>query len=224
MYRARKFGARGVTIVALMLVTTLPTTLLAQGPRRTGGPSLGAMEIKLTKDSVERMLAALPEITQQTSAHQAQFMGSLTGSAPAGGMPQLKPDDLKKLRAIFEKHGFTMEEFAMQVSALLATYLILSPEAFQRQLPNEEKPEVRAILTDPNIPQAQKDGIRKQIAFARENQEKIREQLRPLATPENQAVVKPLLPQVEKAFLQAEQEARKAMESSRTSPHRADNK
>jgi hypothetical protein len=184
---------------------------------------LAPMEVNLSRESVERMLKALPEIAKKASAHQAQFMGSLTGSAGPGG-PQLKPEEIDALRAIFEKHGFTMEEFALQVSALLATYLILSPEAFERHLPSEDKPEIRAILTDPNLPPAQKEAIRKQIAAARANKDKIRDQLKPLASAENQAVVKPLLGQVAKAFDQAEAEARKAMEQPKAGPRRAKSK
>jgi hypothetical protein len=216
---------RSLLAPTLTVCLLLPVTAGAQAPRGSafdrGVPSL---QIALTRDSVERILAALPEITSKTSAHQAQFMGNLTGGLGPGGAPQLTPEEINELRAIFTRHGFTMEEFAMQVSALLATYLILSPEAFEKQLPSEDKPEVQAILNDPSISAEKKKSVRSRIAFARENKDKIREQLAALASPENQKVVKPLLPKVKQAFEAAEEVARKAMQGNEAGPRRAKTK
>jgi len=102
--------------------------------------------------------------------------------------------------------------YFLRLSALLATYLILAPEAFERQLPSEDKPEIAAILNDPGVPQEQKDAMRKQIRFARQNRGKIRDQLAQLASDNNKKVVAPLLPKIRKAFEAAEAEAREALE------------
>ncbi len=211
-------SARWLPFLACFL---LPGLVWAQGPRRSGFDSgMPPFQIKLTKDSVTRLIAALPEVTRTASKHQSQFMSGLTGGAGPAGAPRLTAEEMDALRAIFAKHGFSMEEFAMQVSALLATYLILSPDAFDKQLPSEEKPEIRAILTDPNIPQEQKDTIRKQIQFARANKEQIRAQLQSLATAENKAVVKPMLAQVRKAFDAAQAAARESMRAKQPGPKR----
>jgi len=221
MFRRTIVAALLPLLGCLLLLLSVPSHGYAQGPRKSQFGSMPPIEIKLTADSVARLLKALPEITKKTSAHQGQFMGNLTGGAGPGGAPQLTPQEVAELRAIFTRYGFSMEEFAMQVSALLATYLTLSPEALDRQLPNENKPEVRALLTDPSIPQEQKDAIRSQIRFAHANKAKIREQLSQLATPANQKVVKPFLPKVRKAFDLAEAEARKAMQQKKPGPRRA---
>lgn len=207
----------------VLLCSCLPGLVWAQGPgprRSKLDSAMPAIQIELTADSVTRIITALPEVTKAASKHQAQFMSGLTGGAGPAGVPPLTPEETEALRAIFTKHGFTMEEFALQVYTLLATYLILSPEAFEKQLPNENKPEIRAVLTDPNIPQEQKDNIRKQIQFAQANKDKIRAQLDQLATEENKAVVRPVLPAVRKAIEAAEAEARNPKKSPNPGPRR----
>ncbi len=213
---------RSLRFLTLSLCLVLPAIVWAQGPRRSKfDAGVSPIQIELTTDTVTRIISALPEVTKAAAKHQSQFMSGLTGGAGTTGQPRLTPEETAALRAIFAKHGFAMEEFAMQVSALLATYLVLSPEAFEKQLPSEDKPEIRAILTDPAVPQEQKETIRKQIQFARANKDKIRSQLAQLASDENKAVVRPLLASVRKAFDTAQAEAKKAMGPSRPGPRRS---
>ena len=222
MVRFQAQLVRRTVAAAACVLLLAPAAASAQGPRKSAfDQGLPPLDIQLTRDGVRRILEALPEITAHAAAQQSQFMGGLTG-APGGAPPQLDPAQAKKLQAIFAKHGFSMEEFALQVSALVATYLILSPDAFQRYLPSEDKPEIRAILTDPNIPAAQKDAVRQQIRAARANQGQIREQLEALASAKNKRVVEPMLAEVKKAFDQVEAIARK--ESVAPGPRRANSK
>jgi len=204
-----------LTILAAALFA-VPNLAVAQGiggPRRGGG--LPPIQIKLTKDSVQRLLVAIPEITKHTSKQQAKMFQSM-GNPMA--MPELPPEEIQKLHTIFVKHGFTIEEFAMQVSALVATYLALSPDALDKQLPSKDKPEIQAILTNPKIPEAQKDALRAQIAFAQQNKGKIRKQLTALASEHNKKVVRPMLSRVQTVFEQAAKEARKAMSKAALNP------
>ncbi len=207
--------------LACLLGLLIAAPIHAQGPRESQFGGMPPIEVRLTTDSVGRLLQAMPEVTKKASALQAQFMGNFAGGVGPQEAPQMTPAEIAELHAIFTRHGFTMEEFAMQASALLATYFTLSPEALDRQLPNENKPEVRALLTDPSIPKEQKDAIRAQIRFAHNNKDKIREQLAQLATPANQKVVKPLLPKVRKAFDLVQAEGRKAMQRKKSGPRRA---
>jgi hypothetical protein len=80
---------------ALVLTACLCAPGLAFG--QMGGPSMmPQMQIRLTTDTVQRILKALPELTQATSEHQSQFMGSLTGGG--SGPPQMSEDEINKLR------------------------------------------------------------------------------------------------------------------------------
>ena len=207
--------SRLVAVSFVCLCVCVATQAAAQG--RGMPPGMPPAEVKLTKDAVKRLLKALPEVTREASARQAQQLG---GASPGARPPQISPQEMQKMQAIFKKHGFTMEDFAMQVSALVATYLALNPEAFDKQLPNENKPEIKALLSSPDIPKEQKDAIRQQIAYAQQNKEAIRAQMTSLASDANKKVVKPFLAQVKKVFEAAEEEARKAATAPMTGPRK----
>src|SRR5690606_37998059 len=106
--------------------------------------------------------------------------------------------------AMLAKEGLTMMDFAMQMATLVSTYLALSPEAFEEQIPSEHNPEMKKVLQDPNVPREQKDALREQIRYAQENKEELRSQLTQLATEENKRVVRPYLDRVKKVLDEAQ--------------------
>ena len=61
----------------------------------------------------------------------------------------MSPEQLEALNTIYKKYGFTMEEFVMQISALMATYFILDPQAFERVLPSKDNVVIQAMLQIP---------------------------------------------------------------------------
>jgi len=192
--------------VLFLVPCVLPASAVAQGFR---GSKLAPVQIELTRDSIERLLKALPEIGERTAGHQSQFLARLGGGGGGGAPPQMNAKEMKALNAVFTKHGFRMDEFVMQVSALLATFFVLDPDAFEARLPNEDKPEIKAIFQNPNIPQIQKDALRKQIAFAQANKDMLRKQWEQMTSIENKNVVKPMMKEIKAAFEKLESLSKK---------------
>jgi hypothetical protein len=155
---------------------------------------------------VERLIKVMPELAKESG--QLTSDPSKTMRPGMGG--QLPIDDLHKVEGMLKKHGYTFTEFLTQLTALVSTYLALEPEAFDKQLPSEKSPEVQRILNNPDVPQKDKDELKKQIAEAHKNKELIRTQVTAFATEDNKRVVRPLLARVRRALQQAEMAAIKA--------------
>ena len=181
---------RSTALSLLALTLLVPAISSAQG-------TLPSMEVKLTKDSVNRLLVAIPEVAAAASGGQANMLA-------LGGNSSMGEEDLGKIQKIVKKHGFALEDFAVQVTALLHTYFTLSPKAFEEFLPSESKPAVKKILDDPKVSQADKDSLKASIAAARENKDEMRKAFAALATADNKKVVKPVMSRVHAALSKAE--------------------
>jgi hypothetical protein len=152
----------------------------------------------LTKQDVEKLVVAIPEI--------AKAGGELSSATSMGpdGPAQPSPEDAKKIEAMLAKYGFSFSDFFVKMTVLMSTYMALRPDEFDRQMPSEKSPEVQKMLADPTISDADKAAVKKQIADIQANKEALRMQLTNLATDENKAIVKPMLAKVQKALEVAE--------------------
>ena len=131
-------------LIALALVIQLGQT---PGPQHSAPGTLTPPPVtQLTRESVRRLIKVLPAIAKESAQYQSRFMGSF---GPAGTVPNMSNDELERLNKVFQKHGFEFEEFVMQVSALMATYIVVDPVAFDNLLPREDSPEIKRILEDP---------------------------------------------------------------------------
>ncbi len=205
------------SITALLLATA---GAHAQSPRRPPPPGMGTWSAPgfapkaptLTRADVEKLIVVIPELARESGKLKGigSGMGPM-GPLGGGGLQQQVPiEDIERVEKLLNKHGLTFPEFFMQLTTLLSTYLALKPDEFEKQLPNEETPEIKAILDDPKVLEKQKQAIRQQLQATQANKEVIRTQLMQLATNENKKVVRPLLAQVERALKMAEEESRKA--------------
>jgi hypothetical protein len=192
-------------VLALTVVAGASVALAQVAPLAPQLPGPGGMppKVTLTKDSVERLLKAIPEVTQEGAAQHQKMMKSMESGAPA----QPNPEDMKRMQALFSKHGFSMEDFAVQMSTLIATYMTLDPAALDTQIPNESSPEVKQALADPTLTAEQKTMIKERLAEAQKGKEGLRAQFAQIATDDNKAAVKPYMAQIKKVLAAAESEA-----------------
>lgn len=174
------------------------------------GQPAAAAPLTLKKERIERLLKMIPELARATAQYQGQFLSSLAAPGGAGTLPQISNPEMERLQKIYAKHGFTLEEFIMELSVLVATYFALDKEAFAAMLPSEDKPEIKAMLSNPEITPAQKEQIRAQIKQARLKQGELRKYLEAQTTPANMAVLKPMLPKVRGVFREVEKLTRAA--------------
>ena len=113
-------------------------------------------------------------------------------------------EQLEALNTIYKKYGFTMEEFVMQLSALMATYFILDPQAFERVLPSKDNVVIQAMLQDPKTTAKERERVLAQIEYVQKNKHLFRAQFESTTNEANKKVVRGMLGAVRKAFLAAE--------------------
>ena len=92
----------------------------------------------------------------------------------------------------------------MQVSALMATYFILDPEAFERVLPSKDNLVIQAMLKDPKTTEKERERVLAQIEYVQKNKQLFRAQFESTTNEANKKIVKSLLSSVRKAFKIAE--------------------
>ena len=178
--------------------------MFAKGPGTGFGKPAAVAPLTLKKERVERLLKMIPELARATAQYQGQFLSSLAAPGGAGTLPEISNPEMERLQKIYVKHGFTLEEFIMELSVLVATYFALDKEAFAAMLPSEDKPEIKAMLNNPQVSAAQKEQMRAQIKQARLNQGELRKYLEAQTTPANMAVLKPMLPSIRGVFSEVE--------------------
>lgn len=202
--------------LGLWVVLSLVGSPLAVSAQGFGQPLTPAV-VTLKKARVRSLLKMIPELAKETAQYQGQFLSSMA-TAGDGALPAISDKDLEKLQKIYTKHGFTMEEFISELSVLLATFFALDQQAFEGMLPHEDKPEFKAILSDPAVPQANKDALRAQIKNARKNQGELQKYLASQTNEANKALLKPLLSEVRRVFKQVEEYNRGAKPKKKSVP------
>ena len=183
--------------ISLSLLVQLSTLAHATN---SGFGDLSPAIVHLSEKNINRLILVIPELAQNTSGQQLQLMTSMAGPT----QPSMSDSDLEALNAIYSKHGFTLEEFAMQISALMATYFVVDPTAFETLMPSAQNPLVKLNLADPAVSPKQKEALRKQIAYVAENKGLFIEQFRSTTDEENQRLVRKMLPQIKKALKRAQ--------------------
>lgn len=188
----------------IFIALTISAQLLAQPVLADSGGfgDLAPPVTELRTENVLRLLKLLPEVAKATVGQPYQLMGTM-GQA-GSTQPQMSPEQLDLLNSIYQKHDFTMEEFVMQISALMATYFILDPKAFEHVLPSKENPLLKRVLDDPKTSAAQREQVLAQIEYVQQNKHLFRAQFESTTNEANKKVVKKLLPAVRKAFKAAE--------------------
>ena len=149
-------------------------------------------QVEFTKEKVKRLLDVMPKVAQESAALQkssAQLMLKDPTQAEA---------QMKKIKAMFQKYGYSFEEFSAQMSALMATYWILNPKAYAQELSVENNPVYKKTLNDPNVPEEQKKMMRTQFKMLQENQGAFLQQLNAMVSENNKLVVKPFVAKIEK--------------------------
>lgn len=185
--------------IALAISIQLLSQPLLAGPGGFGELTPPITELSTT--SVKRLIKVIPEVAKETVGQKYQFIGM---SSASSGQPQMSPKQLEALNAIYLKHGFTMEEFVMQISALMATYFILDPDAFERVLPSKTNLVIQAMLEDPKTTEKERQRVLAQIEYVQKNKHLFRAQFESTTNEANKKVVRRLLPAVRKAFKAAE--------------------
>jgi hypothetical protein len=191
----------------LAIATSVFAAQPAGPPAMTPAPMTSPMAqpVTLTRADVENLLELMPLVGKES----ARMSGS--PMAPPGQMSPAQQQEMHKIEALLGKKGMSLVEFATKVGALVATYMVLDPQAFEEQMPREDSPEVARVLSDPSVPEEQKTAIRAQIKMAQENKEAIRAQMTSMASEENKKVVRPFLAKVKATLAAVRAEARKAM-------------
>ena len=186
--------------IALTVSIQLLSLPLLAGPGGFG--ELTPPVTELSAASVKRLIQVIPEVAKETVGQQYQFMGNMASTS--SGQPQMSPEQLEALNTIYKKYGFTMEEFVMQISALMATYFILDPQAFERVLPSKDNVVIQAMLQDPKTTAKERERVLAQIEYVQKNKHLFRAQFESTTNEANKKVVRGMLGAVRKAFLAAE--------------------
>ena len=200
--------------IALQLFISLALVVQLSALAHAANSAFGDLKpaiTQLSSDSITRLLAVIPELAEKTSSQQLQLMGSVAGPAPTS----MSDADLEVLNAVYSKHGFTLEEFAMQISALMATYFVVNPNAFESMMPSETNPLVKLTLEDPAVPASQKEALRKQIDYIKQNKALFMEQFASTTDSANRKLVKSMLPRIQKALNRAQKVAIQAAKKSK---------
>ncbi len=201
-------------IVAVFLFANSTSSHAQRLPQRSSQPGMQGprgqmppMNIKLTDASVKKLLVVLPALSAVRLKHRKSNdpSGGMMGGMPGGSA--INKEEFKAVSRLLKKHDMRMDEFGMQVSALMATYMIMDPKAADAMLPTLEKPQIKKMLADPKVPQEQKDALRMQITMLQKNKGMMLQQFAQLATPENRAVVSRHLPAVRKLFAEMEKDS-----------------
>ncbi|MEE2959383.1 MAG: hypothetical protein VYA34_01470 [Myxococcota bacterium] len=170
------------------------------------GEALTPPVTALKRESVEKLLILIPKLAEATAGKHHQLMGNFAGGTPDQSMSH---DEMERLNRIYVQHGFSMEEFVMQISALMATYFVLEPTAFESMLLSPEHSEIKLKLADPNFPASEKRALLKQIEYVQKNKHLFLEQFEKSTNAANKKLVKSLLPKIRAAFEKAQKSAKK---------------
>ena len=192
--------------IALQLFISLTLAAQLSTPAHATNSGFGDLKpaiVQLSEQSINRLIKVIPELAKNTSSQQLQLMSSMAGPAQA----TMSDSELEALNAIYSKHGFTLEEFAMQISALMATYFVVEPKAFETMMPSPHNPLVQLNLEDPSVSTQQKEALRKQIAYVAQNKALFLEQFRATTDQHNQKLVRKMLPRIQKALDRAQKYA-----------------
>lgn len=174
-------------------------------PGRLGQPS----SIELSKAKLQKLLQALPEVAEVGARYSGQFMNNLGNPSPQMREPPKK--DIKKMQDILAKHGFNLMQFATYMSTLIATYVSISPQAFDAMIPSLDDPQVEKVLENPSVSAKRKKQLKQQVQAAQKNKSTIRDQLRQLATDQNKKVVRSMLPKVKRVLERVRKQSRGTM-------------
>jgi hypothetical protein len=191
---------RAIAVQLFISVTLLVQLSAPAHATNSGFGDLTPAITRLSQSSIARLIAVIPELAEKTSSQQLQLMSAMAGPAQS----TMSESELEALNAIYSKHGFTLEEFAMQISALMATYFVVDPTAFERMMPSEKNPLVKLMLEDPSQSAVQKQALRKQIDYVAQNKALFMEQFRSTTDGQNQKLVKTMLPKIRAALNRAQ--------------------
>ncbi|MEC9466648.1 MAG: hypothetical protein VX834_12730, partial [Myxococcota bacterium] len=106
--------------IALQLFISLALLVQLSAPALAANSAFGDLQpaiTRLSKQSINRLIAVIPELAEKTSTQQLQLMSPMAGPDQSS----ISEAELEILNAVYSRHGFTLEEFAMQISALMAT-------------------------------------------------------------------------------------------------------
>jgi hypothetical protein len=174
---------------------------LAQGPAM--GPGMAPPpQVELSKEKVKRLLSVLPKIAQESAAMQKASNEMLLKD------PTQAKAQMEKVKALFQKHGYSFEDFSAEMSALMATYWVLNPKAYEKELSAANNPEYQKIMNDPNIPQEQKKMMQTQFKMLQENQGAFLKQLGSMVSEGNRRAVKPFMADIEKLMKSLSKQSR----------------
>ena len=81
-------------------------------------------QVELSKEKVKRLLSVLPKIAKESAAMQKASNEMLLKD------PTQAKAQMEKVKALFQKHGYSFEDFSAEMSALMATYWVLNPKEF----------------------------------------------------------------------------------------------
>ena len=189
--------------IALQLFISLALLVQLSAPALAANSAFGDLQpaiTRLSKQSINRLIAVIPELAEKTSTQQLQLMSPMAGPDQSS----ISEAELEILNAVYSRHGFTLEEFAMQISALMATYFVVNPSAFESMMPSETNPLVKLTLQDPAVPAKEKEALRKQIAYMKENKALCLKQFESTTDSTNRKLVKSMLPKIKAALSKAQ--------------------
>jgi hypothetical protein len=193
-----------VASASLSLAQVAPMSPGMPGPGPAGGPMT---KVTLTTQTVERLLKAIPDVSKESTIQHEKMMKAME----SGGDARPAPEDMKRMESLFTRHGFAPEDFAVQMSTLIATYMMLDPAALDAQIPNESTPQVKQALADPTLTPEQRQMIKDQLAQAQQSKEVLRGQFAQIATDENKKAVKPYMAQIKKVLADAQADAARVL-------------
>ena len=159
-------------------------------------------QVELSKEKVKRLLNVLPKIAKESAAMQKASQEALLKD------PTQAKAEMEKVKALFQKHGYSFEAFSAEMSALMATYWVLNPKAYEKELSAKNNPEYQKIMRDPNIPEEQKKMMRSQFKMLKENQGTFLKQLGSMVSEGNRRAVKPFMADIERLMKSLSEQSR----------------
>ena len=153
--------------------------------------------VPLDRDKVERLIKSMPEMQAFGKEHKLNKLPKGAARDPNAALMQyLKDNNLQqKLQAMLAKYGFgSIQEWTRTMQSVTIAYGFAKSGKSAAQMKNDMQAMINKIQADPNIPQDQKAGLiamfKQQMAMA----------LKMAPPPENIAVVKEMIPQIEQAM------------------------
>ena len=189
-------------ISTIIFVSTFSLSAFAQAPAMGGGGMAPPPQVELTKEKIKRLLGVLPKIAKESAAMQKASNELLLRD------PTLAQAQMEKVKGLFAKYGYSFEGFSAEMSALMATYWVLNPKAYENELSPENNPEYQRLMSDPNIPAEQKQMMAAQFKMLQENKGAFLEQLGAMVSESNRRAVKPFLKDIESLMKSLSKESR----------------